>query len=104
MIDLTGSWIGLLAVAIFGVGYALVVSEEFTHLRKSKAMMLGAGLIWGLIAFGYVRAGEPHLVEVAVMEFLGEFAAQAFDLQHVLNRFDTTLSNRVMLRGRGLRP
>ena len=72
--SLTGSWVGISAILIFTVGYALVVAEEFTHLRKSKAMMLAAGIIWSLIAYQYVQAGAPHEVELAVTEFLAEFS------------------------------
>jgi len=43
--------VGLLSVAIFVLAYAFVVLEERLHLRKSKPVMLGAALIWGLIAF-----------------------------------------------------
>lgn len=35
---------------LFAVAYLLVVLEEFTHMRKSKPVMLAAGLIWLLIA------------------------------------------------------
>lgn len=35
---------------IFAVAYLLVVLEEVTHMRKSKPVMLAAGLIWLLIA------------------------------------------------------
>ena len=35
---------------LFGLAYLLVVLEEFTHMRKSKPVILAAGLIWVLIA------------------------------------------------------
>lgn len=72
--SLTDSWIGIGALLIFAAGYVLVIAEEFTHLRKSKAMILAAGIIWSLIAYQYVQAGQPHEVEHAVMEFLAEFS------------------------------
>ncbi len=74
MIDLTTHWTGYAVILVFATSYALVVTEEFTHLRKSKPMMLAAGIIWLLIALQYVSAGSPHLVEEAVREFLTEFA------------------------------
>lgn len=52
-IDLTGEWVGFMAIGIFIVAYALVMAEEFTHLRKSKPVILAAGLIWALIAGVY---------------------------------------------------
>ena len=72
--DLTGHWAGLTALLIFVTAYALVISEEYTHLRKSKPVILAAGLIWVLIALQYRHAGESHAVEEAVFEFTTEFA------------------------------
>ncbi len=72
--DLTGHWVGFAALATFVVAYAVVIAEEFTHLRKSKPVMLAAGIIWAIIALQYASVGEPHAVEEAVREFLLEFA------------------------------
>ena len=36
-------WGGLLCIGIFILSYAAVLVEEFTHMRKSKPVMLGAG-------------------------------------------------------------
>ena len=72
--DLTTSWVGVISLATFLIGYLLVVTEEFTHLRKSKTMIFAAGLIWAFIAFSYAEANRPHEVEHAVMQFLTEFA------------------------------
>ena len=44
--DLTTHWVGIACVAIFVFAYVVVVAEEFTHLRKSKPVMLAAGIIW----------------------------------------------------------
>ena len=49
--DLTTSWVGIAALATFVLAYVAVIGEEFTHLRKSKPVMLGAGMIWAIIAF-----------------------------------------------------
>ena len=45
--DLTSSWVGIACLAIFVIAYLFVMAEEFTSLRKSKPVMLAAGLIWG---------------------------------------------------------
>jgi len=50
------------------------VVEEFTHLRKSKPVMLAAGLIWAIIAYQYAAESIPHATEEAVRHFLTEFA------------------------------
>ena len=54
-LDLTAEPLGILALAIFIVGYALVVLEERLGLRKSKPVMLGAAAIWALIAIQAAR-------------------------------------------------
>ncbi len=49
-LDLTNSTVGYFALAIFVAAYALVMAEEFTHLRKSKPVILAAGIIWVLVS------------------------------------------------------
>lgn len=73
-LDLTGHWVGIAALVLFVVSYLLVMGEEFIHLRKSKPVMLAAGLIWGLIGWIYVQNGIPHSAEVAVRHTLLEYA------------------------------
>jgi Na+/H+ antiporter NhaD/arsenite permease-like protein len=52
---MTQAPIGIAALAIFVLAYAFVVLEERLQLRKSKPVMLGAGLIWALIAWQCAR-------------------------------------------------
>ena len=73
-LDLTASWAGFAALAVFFVAYALVISEEFTHLRKSKPVVLAAGIIWAIIGIQYMLAGQPARLEEAVRDYLAEFA------------------------------
>ena len=73
-LNLTAHWVGLAALIVFTCAYVLVIVEEFTQLRKSKPVILGAGIIWGIIAFQYATASIPHAVEDAVRHFLVEFA------------------------------
>ena len=73
-IDLTGHWVGYAGIGIFVVAYALVMAEEFTHLRKSKPVILAAGIIWALIAWHYHTHGFTHEVEQAVRHNLLEYA------------------------------
>ena len=72
--DLTTHWAGLLAIAIFVGAYGLVILEENIHLRKSKPMIVAAGLIWMLVAFAYMAAGDTHTAEELVRHNLLEFA------------------------------
>ena len=41
-IDLTSSWVGILCLAIFVIGYYLVAAEEKFHMNKAKpALFIG---------------------------------------------------------------
>jgi NhaD family Na+/H+ antiporter len=73
-LDLTGHWVGITALLLFFVAYLAVMAEEFTHLRKSKPVMLAAGIIWGLIAWYYQGHDIPHVVEAALRHNLEEYA------------------------------
>jgi len=72
-VDLTSSTLGYAAIAIFVFAYLLVMAEEFIHLRKSKPVIIAAGLIWGMIGFYYMQHGMPELAEHAVRENFLEY-------------------------------
>jgi len=71
--DLTGHFAGYAALVLFAAAYAFVMLEEFTHLRKSKPVILAAGIMWGLVAWQYIGLGQPHLAEEAVRHNLLEY-------------------------------
>jgi NhaD family Na+/H+ antiporter len=73
-IDLTGHWVGITALLLFFMAYLFVMAEEFIHLRKSKPVILAAGIIWALIAWYYQSQGIPHEVEAAFKHNLEEYA------------------------------
>ena len=74
LLDLTTSTVGLIAIAIFAFAYLLVMAEEFIHLKKSKPVVVAAGLIWALIAWFYQTQHIPHIVEEAFRHNLLEYA------------------------------
>jgi len=74
ILDLTNHWVGFVSIGIFIIAYLFVMAEEFTHLRKSKPVILGAGLIWGIIGWFYATNGMTHTVEHAVRHNLLEYA------------------------------
>jgi len=71
---LTNSWVGITSVVLFFIAYLAVMAEEFTQLRKSKPVMLAAGIIWALIAWYYQSHDIPHVVEAALRQNLEEYA------------------------------
>ena len=72
--DLTTHWTGILAIVVFAGAYVLVILEENIHLRKSKPVIVAAGIIWMLVAFAYANAGNSHAAEELVRHNLLEFA------------------------------
>jgi Na+/H+ antiporter NhaD/arsenite permease-like protein len=73
MPDLTHSWFGGLSLVIFGAAYVLVIFEETTKLRKSKPMVMAAGLIWALIGMAATAAGKGEAAEAAAQHMIMEY-------------------------------
>jgi len=73
-IDHTKHWLGYTCLVIFVVAYALVMSEEFIHLRKSKPALLAAGLIWALIAWVGQGTGHADAINAAIRHNILEYA------------------------------
>ena len=74
-INLTTSYVGILSLIIFVLAYAVVMAEEFSHLRKSKPVIISAALIWGIIAFYFSSDKEySHEIEHALEHNILEFA------------------------------
>ncbi|MCF6178753.1 MAG: sodium:proton antiporter NhaD [Geopsychrobacter sp.] len=73
-IELVNTAMGYLALIIFIGAYALVILEEKIHLRKSKPVMVAAGVIWILVALTYGAMGDHHSPEVAIRGNLIEYA------------------------------
>ena len=72
--DLTGHWVGAAALAIFAVAYGLVIAEEVIDLRKSKPIVVAAGLMWTVIAVVYATLDRSDALEAALRHVLLEYA------------------------------
>ncbi len=94
-IDLTGHFVGYLAIALFAVSILLVMAEEYTHLRKSKPVMLAAGIIWAAIAFMYIGHDNQGLVESAARHNLLEYAELMLFLLVAMTYVTTMTERRV---------
>ena len=73
-LDLTSHWAGYIALTLFVIAYGFVMVEEFTHFRKSKPVILVAGLIWGIIGWVYASNGMTHAAEAALRHNFLEYA------------------------------
>ncbi|SFR56855.1 sodium/proton antiporter, NhaD family [Marinobacter daqiaonensis] len=99
--------VGYLAIAIFVAAYILVMMEEKIHLRKSKPMLLAAGLIWVLLAIVYRNSGAEGEVEDAIRHNFLEYAELFFFLLVAMTYINAMLERgvfdqlRIWLLGRG---
>jgi len=72
--NLTTSYVGILSLITFIIAYAVVMVEEFSHLRKSKPVILSAAIIWAIIAFHFSSNNDysieiEHALEHNILEF-----------------------------------
>ncbi len=72
--DFTAHWGGIICVIVFCLAYSLVIVEEQIHMRKSKPVMLAAGIIWMIVAIVYGQHGDQHTAEIMVRHNLLEFS------------------------------
>ncbi|WP_300459022.1 sodium:proton antiporter NhaD [Desulfobacula sp.] len=74
LIDLTKTIYGYLGIGLFVAAYMLVPLENTIHLRKSKPVLLAAGIIWVLVALAYMSIGDTHTAHEAIKDSLLEYA------------------------------
>lgn len=72
--DYTTTWLGIFSVILFAFAYVLVIGEEFLHLRKSKPVMVAAGLIWVMVAITFNEHGDTTTAHALVQHNILEFA------------------------------
>ena len=58
----TSTLAGYLAVFVFAIAYLVVVAEEKLQLRKSKPVLIGAGIIWVLVG---IVSTDPSATKAA---------------------------------------
>ncbi|WP_017445148.1 sodium:proton antiporter NhaD [Gayadomonas joobiniege] len=73
-LDLTQHYVGYLSVALFVVAYSLVIAEDYLHMRKSKPVLVAAGLIWFLLGYIYTQHGMSELAKEVFEHNLLEYA------------------------------
>jgi Na+/H+ antiporter NhaD/arsenite permease-like protein len=108
--DLTLTTPGLIALATFVVAYGFIIAEEFTHLRKSKVILVVAGIIWALAAFARSQAGLEDAGEL-LRHNLEEYAELLLFLLAAMTYVNTleersvfrALRDRLVARGFSLR-
>jgi Na+/H+ antiporter NhaD/arsenite permease-like protein len=95
-------WIGPAILVIFCAAYALVFAEERLGLRKSKPVMIAAGLIWILVAVAYDHEGRGPEVGIKLQHVLLEYAELFLFLLSAMSFVNTLVERNVfeVLRAR----
>ncbi len=72
--DFSSTIYGYAGLILFVAAYSLVPLENKFHLRKSKPVMLAAGIIWVIVALAYLSIGDTHTAHEAIKASLLEYA------------------------------
>ncbi|MEW6517908.1 MAG: sodium:proton antiporter NhaD [Thermodesulfobacteriota bacterium] len=103
---LAASSMGYFSIFLFVGAYLLVIFEEKLHLRKSKPVLLAAGIIWVLVAVTFAGLGDKNHAQEAIRHNLLEYAElflfllaamtyiNSMDERHVFQALRTWLLNR----------
>ncbi|ABA57978.1 sodium/proton antiporter, NhaD family [Nitrosococcus oceani ATCC 19707] len=94
-LDLTQHWAGYSALFIFVMAYGIVILEERLHLRKSKPVIVAAGIIWALVAAAEVQNGTPGAAGEALRHNLLEFVELFLFLLAAMTYINTMAERRV---------
>jgi Na+/H+ antiporter NhaD/arsenite permease-like protein len=86
----------ILCLIVFFLSYAAVLLEEKTHMRKSKPVLFGAGIIWIIIALVAKDSGTDHtLVREAVNHGIAEYGSLMLFLLAAMTYISTLQERRV---------
>ncbi|KAF0192829.1 MAG: NhaD family Na(+)/H(+) antiporter [Gammaproteobacteria bacterium] len=100
-INLTDTWNGVVAIVIFVIAYATVISEEFLHLRKSKPVIVAAGAIWLLVAMAYTAHGDQETAGELARHNILEFGEVMLFLLSAMTYINTMQERNVFNALRG---
>jgi Na+/H+ antiporter NhaD/arsenite permease-like protein len=73
-VNLATTWMGMAAVAVFIIAYALVMAEERLHVRKSVPVLVAAMMIWLLVGVAYATQNAAEVAAEFARQTLLDFA------------------------------
>ena len=94
-IDLTQHPVGYLSLLIFFVAYGFVAVEKAIQLRKSKPVMLAAGLIWALLGLVYALADQRAALEAEAQHVILDYGELMLFLVVAITYVNTMKERRV---------
>jgi len=94
-IDLSQHAVGYLSLLIFFIAYGFVAVEEVIQLRKSKPVLLAAGLIWALLGVVYAAHGQSAALEVAAKHVILDYGELMLFLVVAITYVNTMQERRI---------
>jgi Na+/H+ antiporter NhaD/arsenite permease-like protein len=94
-LDLTLHPVGYLSLLIFFVAYGFVAVEKAIQLRKSKPVMLAAGLIWALLGVVYATHDRSDELEAAAKHVILDYGELMLFLVVAITYVNTMQERRV---------
>jgi len=94
-VDFTDTTFAMIALFVFILAYSMVIAEEFLHMRKSKPVMLAAGIIWVLVGMAYLAQGDTSTPSAILKHNLLEFAELLLFLLAAMTYINTMEERRI---------
>ncbi len=95
-VDLTTSWVGIVCLAIFVIGYYMVAAEEHYHLNKAKPALFVGTFMFMLIGIYYVANGlDTAPLRLEIQHLILEIAEIFFFLLVAMTFIEILIERRV---------
>ena len=93
---LASSWVGIVAFAIFVIGYYFIAAEEKYHINKAKPALFIGTFIFILIGIYFaINSLEPHALEQEVEALILEIAEIFFFLFVAMTYIESLIERNV---------
>ena len=94
--DITMTWVGILSLILFVVGYYFVAMEEKYHIDKAKPALLMGTFIFMIIAFYYAINGmDMNLVHTQAQHLILEISEIFFFLYVAMTFIEALIERQV---------
>lgn len=95
-LHLTTTWVGILSLIIFVVGYYFIAAEDKYHINKAKPALLAGTSIFMLIGLYFsINGMDGHALETAVEHLIVEIAGIFFFLLVAMTYIEAMIDRKV---------
>ena len=95
-LHLTTTWVGILSLIIFVVGYYFIAAEDKYHINKAKPALLAGTSIFMLIGLYFSLNGmDGHILESAIEELIVEISGIFFFLLVAMTYIEAMIDRKV---------